>query len=48
MKLFSVEKFLNGDTESITQLLDGGNRRAAVTATDDIVHRGLRDAADVA
>ena len=48
MKLFSIEKFLNGDTESITQLFDGRDRRATVTATDDIVHRGLRDAADVA
>ena len=38
-----MEKFLNGNAQAITELLDGGNRSAAVAPADDIVHGGLGD-----
>ena len=40
-----AEEGLNGDVKAVAQLLDGGNCGAAIAAADDIVHRGLGDAA---
>lgn len=43
-----MEKFLNGDTQAVTQLFDGGNCSAAVSSADDVIDSGLRDTAHVA
>ena len=43
-----MEKFLNGNAQAITELLDGGNRSAAVAPADDIVHGGLGDSTHTA
>lgn len=40
-----AEEGLNGDVKAVAQLFDGGNCGAAIAAADDIVHRGLGDAA---
>ena len=43
-----MEEFLNGDPQTVAQLLDRRNCGAVVPSADDIVHRGLRNAAHVA
>ncbi len=43
-----MEKFLDGDTQAVTQLFDGGNRSAAVSPADDVIDSRLRDTAHVA
>ena len=40
-----MEKFLNGDTQAVTQLFDGGDGRAVIAPANDIVHGGLGHAA---
>lgn len=42
-----MEKLLDSDTQTVTQLLDGGNRSAAVSPTDDVIDGRLRDTAHV-
>lgn len=42
------KEFLNGDTETVTQLLNGGNSGAAVSSADNIIDGGLGHAAHVA
>ena len=43
-----IEEILNGDSQTITKLLDRGNGGAAVASADDIVHCGLGHAAHAA
>lgn len=43
-----MEKFLDGDTQAVTQLFDGGNRSAAVSPADNVIDGRLRDTAHVA
>ena len=43
-----MEEFFNGDSQSVAQLLDRRNGGAVVPSADDIIHRGLRNAAHVA
>ena len=43
-----MEKLLDGDTQAVTQLFDGGNRSAAVSPADDVIDSRLRDTAHVA
>ena len=43
-----MEKFLDGDTQAVTQLFNGGNRSTSVTSADDIIDSRLRDTAHVA
>ena len=45
---FRVKEFLNGDSQTIAELLDRGNSGAAVSSADDIVYRGLSNAAHAA
>lgn len=42
------KEFLNGDTETVAQLLNGGNGGAAVPTADDVIDGGLGYAAHVA
>ena len=42
------KEFLNGDTETVAQLLNGGNSGAAVPSADNIIDGGLGHAAHVA
>ena len=41
-----MEKFFDGDTQTITQLFDGGDGGAVITPADNIVDGGLGDTAD--
>ena len=41
-----IEEINDCDPQTVTQLLQRGDGGAVVSATDHIVHRGLRDAAD--
>lgn len=43
-----MEKLLDGDTQAVTQLFDGGNCSAAVSSTDDVIDSRLRDTAHIA
>ena len=43
-----MEEFFNGDSQSVAQLLDRRNGGAVVPSADNIIHRGLRNAAHVA
>lgn len=43
-----MEEFLDGDTQAVTQLFDGGNCSAAVSPADNVIDSRLRDAAHVA
>ena len=43
-----MEKFLDGDTQAVTQLFDGGNRSAAVSSADDVIDGRLRNTAHIA
>ena len=43
-----MEKLLNGDTQAVTQLFDGGDRGTAVSPADDVIDGRLRDTAHVA
>ena len=43
-----IKEVLNGDSQTIAELLDCGNGGAAVTSADDIVHSGLGHTADAA
>ena len=40
-KDFRMEELINRDTQSITQLFDGGHGSTVVSSTDTIVHSGL-------
>ena len=42
----AVEKLQDRDLQPVADLLDGGNGSGGVSAADDVVQRGLRDAAD--
>ena len=44
-KELGVEEILDGDSQAVAQLFDGGYRCAVVPAADDIVKRGLGDPA---
>lgn len=39
-----IEELLDGNSQAITKLFDGGNGSAPIAATDDVVHGGLSDA----
>ena len=41
-----IEEVNDRDSQAVAQLLERGNGGAVVSATDHIVHGGLRDAAD--
>ena len=41
-----IEEIDDRDPQAVAQLLQRGDGGAVVSATDHIVHRGLRDAAD--
>ena len=43
-----MEEILNSDPQTVAQLLDRRNSGAVVPSADDIIHRGLRNAAHVA
>lgn len=43
-----MEKLLDGDTQAVTQLFDGGNRSAAVPPANDVIDSRLRDTAHIA
>ena len=43
-----MEKLLNGDTQAVTQLFNGGDCSAAVSPADDVIDSRLRDTAHVA
>ena len=43
-----MEKIFNGDPQPIAQLLDGGDSGAVVSSADDVIDRGLGDAAHMA
>ena len=45
---FGVEKVLDGDSQTIAELLDRRNGGTAVASADNIVHRGLGYAAHAA
>ena len=38
-----IKELLDGNSEAITELFDGGNGGAPIAATDDVVDRGLSD-----
>lgn len=38
-----IKELLDGNSQAITELFDGGNGGAPVAATDDVVHGGLGD-----
>ena len=40
-----IEELLDGNSQAITKLFDGGNGGAPIAATDNIVHGGLGDTA---
>lgn len=41
-----MEKLVNGHIQPVTKLLDRGNGRTVISSADDIIDRGLRNAAD--
>ena len=43
-----VKELLDGNSQAITKLFDGGNGGASIAATDNVVDCGLCDAADSA
>ena len=43
-----MEKVLNADTQSVTQLFQGCDSRAVVSAADDIIDGGLRYTTQIA
>ena len=43
-----MEEIFNGDSQSVAQLLDRRNSGAVVPSADDIIYRGLRNAAHIA
>ena len=47
-KQLGIEEVLDGDSQTIAELLDRGNSGAAVASADDIVHCGLGHAAHAA
>ena len=38
-----IKELLDGNSQAITKLFDGGNGGAPIAATDDVVDRGLGD-----
>ena len=46
LKERGIKELRNADVQAIAQLLHRGDRRAVVAEADDVVHRGLCDAAD--
>ena len=38
-----IEELLDGNSQAITKLFDGGNGGAPIAATDNVVDRGLGD-----
>ena len=38
-----IEELLDGNSQAVTKLFDGGNGGAPIAATDDVVDRGLGD-----
>ena len=43
-----MEEFLDGDTQAVTQLFNGGDCSAAVSPADDVIDGRLRDTAHIA
>ena len=40
-----IKELLDGNSQAITELFNGGNGGAPIAATDDVVHGGLGDTA---